>query len=113
MLGGRADLRGVVLMTRLAEWVIALLIVLAVGAVLVFMPPAAPRIDPATVARVERLEAEVDVLRRQLAETDLARWKIENRIAAIEARVAIVDARTLTLMRVVPVQAIRDRARQR
>jgi hypothetical protein len=65
-------------MTRLAEWAIALLIILAVGAVLVFMPPVtAPRIDPATVARVERLEAEVDVLRRQLAETDLARWKIE------------------------------------
>jgi hypothetical protein len=65
------------------------------------------------VARIERLGAEVDVLRRQLAETDLARWKIEDRIAAIEARVAIVDARTLTLMRVVPVQAILDRARQR
>jgi hypothetical protein len=72
-----------------------------------------PKANPATVARIERLGAEVDVLRRQLAETDLARWKIENRISAIEARVAIVDARTLTLMRVVPVQAIRDRAAQR
>jgi hypothetical protein len=100
--------------TRRDEFALVLLYILVVSAVVAFLPiHQAQTVDPATVARVERLEAEVDVLRRQLAETDLARWKIENRISAIEARVAIVDARTLTLMRVVPVQAIRDRAAQR
>ena len=97
-------------MTRLGEWIVALVIILAVGAILVFLPVVpAPKPDPAVAALVER----VHLLEEKQAALELRAWKLESDLLATRADVAILGARVQAIERVVPVQAIRDRAAQR
>ena len=98
-------------MTRLGEWIVALVIILAVGTLtaLPFLPVTAPKPDPAVAALVKR----VHLLEEKQAALELRAWKLESDLLATRADVAILGARVQAIERVVPVQAIRDRAAQR
>ena len=95
------------LMTRLGEWIVALLIIGVVVLALAFMPfsqPAKP--DPAVAALVERVHA----LEEKQAALELRAWKLESDAMGLRADVAALSGRVAMIERVVPVQAIRDRA---
>lgn len=97
-------------MTRRVEWIVVLVIILAAAAIVALLPFApAPKPDPAVAALVERVHA----LEEKQAALELRAWRLESDLMATRADVVILDARVQAIERVVPVQAIRDRANQR
>jgi len=95
-------------MRRVDGGIIAIVLVVAVMAILLQPPPVTepPKPDPALIERVHALE-------EKQAALELRAWKLESDLLATRADVAILDARVQAIERVVPVQAIRDRAAQR
>lgn len=101
-------------MRRLGEWIVALLVIgVCIALALLPFGKAAPKTDPAVVAELNRLKVEVEDWKRRVDAIELAQWKTDQHVTAIQADLAVVKAQQIMILKVVPIQAIRDRAVQR
>jgi hypothetical protein len=69
----------------------------------------APKPDPTVAALIERVHA----LEEKQQALELRAWKLESDAMGLRADVAALSGRVVMIEKVVPVEAIRDRARQR
>lgn len=104
-------------MTRLGAWIVGIVAGLVVGVTVLALLPRtqAPKPSPvaALVLRVDALEATVNALEIAAAAKQREDTLLLAEVVRLQAEVVRANQRLQAIERVVPVQAIRDRAAQR